>query len=164
MNNVLIPTVIENDGRTERAYDIYSRLLKDRIIFLGQISSHVYENRRSILKNLIERGAPIDVFDSDRKLTYSQYLTNLASYKYVLNPLGTGEFINLRFYEAIQLGCIPIQQVTDNMLRSYKELTYNMPNNFKNGDDIMISPSNINQKDRYYLEYYFEEINLNSYL
>jgi ATP-dependent Clp protease protease subunit len=34
-NQVLIPTVIENEGRVERAYDIYSRLLKDRIIFLG---------------------------------------------------------------------------------------------------------------------------------
>lgn len=34
-NSILIPTVIENDGRVERAYDIYSRLLKDRIIFLG---------------------------------------------------------------------------------------------------------------------------------
>ncbi|MDQ2973146.1 MAG: ATP-dependent Clp protease proteolytic subunit [bacterium] len=31
----MIPTVIESDGRVERAYDIYSRLLKDRIIFLG---------------------------------------------------------------------------------------------------------------------------------
>ena len=31
----LIPTVIEKTGRGERAYDIYSRLLKDRIIFLG---------------------------------------------------------------------------------------------------------------------------------
>ncbi|RRD38997.1 ATP-dependent Clp endopeptidase proteolytic subunit ClpP [Leptotrichia sp. OH3620_COT-345] len=29
------PVVIENDGRGERSYDIYSRLLKDRIIFLG---------------------------------------------------------------------------------------------------------------------------------
>ncbi|PAW79509.1 MAG: ATP-dependent Clp endopeptidase, proteolytic subunit ClpP [Verrucomicrobia bacterium Tous-C9LFEB] len=29
------PTIIERDGRTERAYDVYSRLLKDRIIFLG---------------------------------------------------------------------------------------------------------------------------------
>ena len=37
----LIPTVIENDGRVERAYDIYSRLLKDRIIFLGeQVDEH----------------------------------------------------------------------------------------------------------------------------
>lgn len=32
----LVPTVIESDGRVERAYDIYSRLLKDRIIFLGE--------------------------------------------------------------------------------------------------------------------------------
>jgi ATP-dependent Clp protease protease subunit len=31
----LIPIVIEQTGRTERAYDIYSRLLKDRIVFLG---------------------------------------------------------------------------------------------------------------------------------
>ena len=30
-----VPTVIEQSGRGERAYDIYSRLLKDRIIFLG---------------------------------------------------------------------------------------------------------------------------------
>lgn len=33
--SVLIPTVVESEGRFERAYDIYSRLLKDRIIFLG---------------------------------------------------------------------------------------------------------------------------------
>ena len=31
----LIPMVIEQTGRGERAYDIYSRLLKDRIIFIG---------------------------------------------------------------------------------------------------------------------------------
>ena len=30
-----IPFVVEQDGRGERAYDIYSRLLKERIIFLG---------------------------------------------------------------------------------------------------------------------------------
>jgi len=33
--SVLVPMVIEQTGRSERAYDIYSRLLKDRIIFLG---------------------------------------------------------------------------------------------------------------------------------
>lgn len=38
----LIPTVIETSGQVERAYDIYSRLLKDRIIFLGEpIDDHV---------------------------------------------------------------------------------------------------------------------------
>ncbi len=35
MHSQLIPMVLETTGRTERAYDIYSRLLKDRIIFLG---------------------------------------------------------------------------------------------------------------------------------
>ncbi len=38
----LIPIVVEQSGRMERAYDIYSRLLKDRIIFLGSpIDSNV---------------------------------------------------------------------------------------------------------------------------
>ena len=36
----LVPTVIESDGRLERAYDIYSRLLKDRIIFIGEEINH----------------------------------------------------------------------------------------------------------------------------
>ena len=32
----LIPTVLEADGRAERAFDLYSRLLRDRIVFLGR--------------------------------------------------------------------------------------------------------------------------------
>ena len=32
----MIPTVIETSGRGERAFDIYSRLLRERIVFLGQ--------------------------------------------------------------------------------------------------------------------------------
>src|SRR6201995_4714532 len=42
--SVLIPTVIESEGRFERAYDIYSRLLKDRIIFLGNDVNEVTAN------------------------------------------------------------------------------------------------------------------------
>jgi len=39
---MLIPMVIEQTGRGERAYDIYSRLLKDRIIFVGEpIDDHL---------------------------------------------------------------------------------------------------------------------------
>lgn len=39
--NSLIPIVVENTGREERAMDIFSRLLKDRIIFLGtQVNEH----------------------------------------------------------------------------------------------------------------------------
>ncbi len=35
INNYLVPYVVEETGRGERGYDIYSRLLKDRIVFLG---------------------------------------------------------------------------------------------------------------------------------
>jgi ATP-dependent Clp protease protease subunit len=38
----LVPIVVEKSGRGERAYDIYSRLLKDRIIFIGEpIDDHL---------------------------------------------------------------------------------------------------------------------------
>lgn len=41
-NQILVPTVIEKSSEGERAYDIYSRLLKDRIIFLGsEVNDHV---------------------------------------------------------------------------------------------------------------------------
>jgi ATP-dependent Clp protease protease subunit len=40
----LIPMVVEQDGRGERAYDIYSRLLKDRIIFLGSAIDDAVSN------------------------------------------------------------------------------------------------------------------------
>src|SRR5260370_22516095 len=39
--SILIPFVVEQTGRGERSYDIYSRLLKDRIVFLGQINDEV---------------------------------------------------------------------------------------------------------------------------
>jgi ATP-dependent Clp protease protease subunit len=40
----LVPIVIERDGRGERAYDIYSRLLKERIVFLGTAIDDVVAN------------------------------------------------------------------------------------------------------------------------
>jgi ATP-dependent Clp protease, protease subunit len=41
---MLVPTVIETTGRSERVYDIYSRLLKERIIFLGMEINDVVAN------------------------------------------------------------------------------------------------------------------------
>lgn len=47
----LIPYVVEQTGRGERSYDIYSRLLKDRIIFLGEEVNDVVAN--SIVAQLL---------------------------------------------------------------------------------------------------------------
>lgn len=43
-NGSLVPTVIERTGRGERAYDIFSRLLKDRIIFIGAVIDDIDAN------------------------------------------------------------------------------------------------------------------------
>ncbi|MCH9743209.1 MAG: ATP-dependent Clp endopeptidase proteolytic subunit ClpP [Proteobacteria bacterium] len=45
-NNMLIPMVVEQSGRGERSYDIYSRLLKERVIFL---TGQVEENMASLI-------------------------------------------------------------------------------------------------------------------
>ena len=54
-SNYVIPTVIENTNRGERAFDIYSRLLKDRIIFLGTPIDDGVAN--SIMAQLLHLGS-----------------------------------------------------------------------------------------------------------
>ena len=43
-NQMLVPIVVEQTGRGERAYDIYSRLLKDRIVFIGSAIDDMIAN------------------------------------------------------------------------------------------------------------------------
>lgn len=43
-NQILVPIVVEQTARGERAYDIYSRLLKDRIVFIGTIVDDTIAN------------------------------------------------------------------------------------------------------------------------
>jgi hypothetical protein len=97
---------------------------KNEILFIGQINSF-YPTREAILRD-ISNVCKINILKTDRKLTYTEYLNLVNDYKFILNPLGTGNFINLRFYEAQKLGCIMIQQYTDEMLCHYDELK--MPN------------------------------------
>jgi len=62
-SSILVPTVIESDGRVERAYDIYSRLLKDRIIFLGtDVNQHTANLIVAQLLFLQAEDAKKDVF------------------------------------------------------------------------------------------------------
>ena len=59
----LVPTVIEQSPRGERAYDIYSRLLKDRIIMLsGQIDDNVANSVIAQLLFLDAQDSEKDIF------------------------------------------------------------------------------------------------------
>jgi ATP-dependent Clp protease protease subunit len=63
MNMNFIPMVIEQDARGERGYDIYSRLLKDRIIFLGTPVNDIVAN--AIIAQLLFLAAQ----DSDKDIS-----------------------------------------------------------------------------------------------
>lgn len=142
---------------------------KERILFIGQSDltynpSWSYARRFNILNELkLRSDLPLDIHITGRKMPYKEYLTKLASYKFILNPLGTGDFINVRFYEALKLGCIPIQQVTANMEGSYFELSENICTTFKTADEVQLPTGTFNTFD-YYLEDYFEDVQLNKLL
>ena len=100
-----------------------------------------------------------DLLLKELKTAEQNAVKNLARYKFNLNPRGTGDFINIRFYEALRLGCIPIQQVTENMLNTYSELSPNICHRFKTTDEVCL-PTRTFKKFNSSLEDYFEEINL----
>ena len=137
----------------------------NNILFLGnskqrllnlKIRNPYYQNRYQTLKDFKKIYPNIKII-INKAFPYSIYLKKLASYKYILNPIGTGNFINIRFYEALELGSIPIQQITENMVLRYNELDFCLP-------FIRVSDFNLNnfqfKKFNYYLEDYFKDINL----
>ena len=133
---------------------------KDEIAFIGQLSPHCYYRRQRLISDLIQKGVNINVINTDRKMTYNEYLHTLASYKYILNPLGTGDFINIRYYEAIDLGCIPLQQFTDEMVPYYNEFHEACSYNFRDASTFGDFRNKEYYTLDYYLENYFEDINL----
>ena len=129
---------------------------------MGQINNY-YPTRREIIADLIATRMPFDVIVTNRSFSYLQFLQKINEYKYIFNPLGTGKFVNLRFYEALKLGCIPVQQVTNNMVSWYNELPRSFT--FINVDQITF---NLLQEfepvgREFYLEDYFESIDLHAF-
>lgn len=136
---------------------------KERILFMGQINNY-YPTRRKVISDLCLTGMPFDIVVTDRKYSYTEFLRKINEYKFIFNPLGTGKFINLRFYEAVKLGCIPIQQVTEDMVNWYNELS----KGFMFFEVNQISFDKLQKFEslskEFYLEDYFESINLQTFL
>jgi len=132
----------------------------DDILFIGQINEY-YPTRNAVLHELQAVNNKVKIIKTDRKYSYTEFIDILNQAKFILNPLGTGEFINLRFYEALSLGCIVVQQYTDEMEKWYPELNQTNVLKFKTVDDF----ANINFYEtapckELFLEDYFKEINL----
>ena len=132
----------------------------DEILFVGQINEY-YPTRREILNGIQQINSKVRVIQSDRRYNYKEFLNLINQSKYILNPLGTGEFINLRFYEALNLGCTVIQQYTEEMEKWYPELNKYSVLKFKTVDDFKnLNFNTVTTYEQKFLEDYFMEINL----
>lgn len=86
----VIPMVIDNDGRGERAYDIYSLLLKERIVFLGTAVSDVSANlvvAQLLYLNSIDQKKDINLY---------------------INSPGGNVYAGLAIYDAMQMIQAPV--------------------------------------------------------
>lgn len=137
---------------------------KDKVLFLGQSDGAQYANRRNVLEAFKLRNIEVDIVRSDRKLAYIEFLNKLNEYKFILNPLGTGLFINLRHFEALYCDSIPIQQITNDMISWNKEILENCIS-FITLEDMKEKMDNFKiSETKTYLEDYFQSFNLNQYL
>ena len=141
---------------------------KESILFFGQLDGSAYKKRRKIIKEFTEQiEYPFEIVKSTRSLSYLEYLNLLSKYKFVLNPLGAGEFLNVRYYETLAVGSIPIQEVNKNLKSLYHlELKNNFSINFESIRDLKhIDFSKFEFKEfNYFMEDYFEENKLISLL
>lgn len=100
----LIPTVIEKEGQVERAYDIYSRLLKDRIIFLGEaINDHV---ANIVIAQMLFLAAE----DKDKDI------------KFYINSPGGSVSAGLAIYDTMQYIKCPVSTICLGMAASMSSL------------------------------------------
>ena len=91
--STLIPMVVEQTGRGERAYDIYSRLLKDRIIFLG---SAIDDN---VANSIVAQLLFLDAEDSEKDISL-----------YINSPGGSVS-AGLAIYDTMQFIKAPVSTI-----------------------------------------------------
>jgi ATP-dependent Clp protease protease subunit len=88
----VIPTVVESTARGERSYDIYSRLLRDRIIFLGdQITDDVANlvTAQLLFLESEDPGEPINLYINSPGGSVTSALSMYDAMQYVSSPVST---------------------------------------------------------------------------
>jgi len=125
----------------------------DKIVFIGNFSNNTYDNRKTFL-NEIKNRVDIDILQSDSNLTMDQYLNKISTYKYVLSPLGNGNFVPMRYYESLFVNSIPLQQSTDGIINKFQnEIINNRGIFFKDIDDLIEKlKSPVSSNTPYYME------------
>lgn len=138
--------------------------------FIGQIATiqqaSWYSNRKKYLDYLSkQQHIPIDLMQSNKNTTFENYYETLSKYKYVINPLGVGDFINIRYYDALFCNSIPIQQSTHAMEKYYSEFSTTQGYFFQSIEEldrilIHLKEDKIVLPPTYYLEDYMLDCHL----
>ncbi len=90
--STLVPFVVERTGRGERSYDIYSRLLKDRIIFISGVVSDDMANTviaQLLFCNLEKKDAEISIYLNTPGGSVTAGLAIYDTMQYLPNPIAT---------------------------------------------------------------------------
>lgn len=91
---------------------------KNKMVFIGNTNCKSYQERKMVL-NEVKKYIDIDIIASTIP-TWEEYMNVIAGYRFVLSPIGNGNFFPMRFYETLAVGSIPVHQVRDNTLSYYK--------------------------------------------
>lgn len=111
---------------------------KDRIVFIGKVDCPMDSyNDRKLLLEKIKKVIEIDIIDVTKGIEWEKYLQITAGYRFALSPFGVGNFFPMRFYEALLVKSIPIQQIKENTLQYYDvEATFDDCIFFQKPDEI----------------------------
>jgi hypothetical protein len=140
---------------------------QDRILFLGCIYNEQYKARLDKVNTLAQNTElqyPVDIVITNNTIMYKEFIEKLNSYKYVLNPFGTGMFVNIRHYEARHMGCVVLQEVTDKLLKYYPELNQTCIPFYHVNEIPNLLKAPFTPSSEIFIEDYFEQIQLKSYI
>jgi hypothetical protein len=131
----------------------------DKIVFFGNTKGSFsgdqsYVKRNEFL-NEIKKELDIDIIESSKGVPMADYFNTISKYKYILSPLGNGNFVPMRYYESLFVKSIPLQQSTDNIISKFgNEITNNRGIFFKDINDLIKNLDNhkTHNNEEYFME------------
>jgi len=133
----------------------------NKTIFFGKIQDNYdsYKKRREFLEK-VKMEIDLDIIESNDSISSYDYFRKISEYKFILSPLGNGNFVPMRYYESLFTGSIPLQESTEGINHIFKkeiDLSYGIF--FNNVNELIEKIKNYENKEtfNYYMEDFINE-------